>query len=221
MKNLKIKFATLLGVLVIFSSCENEKIEQTNTEEPNAGIITIDEPGQNKDGFVYSVGYSNKFNYFHNGVKLTDEKQINEMLGKAVHVFHNEENIDICSTKSEEQAFKLKNGIVSKAQNQVFKKDIKYELFKSTGIVRTGLGDATYSALKPGAVSFRNTGTKPLFILVFFKQINQAPGTDGTVVSFAIGAKRFLKVTKAPGSVPGFSDVKYFDSHEILLNRPF
>jgi hypothetical protein len=99
MKLTKIKYFSLMGILLFMSSCAVDKMQDSEVISDK----NDEKLGRNQTGFVYSSEYSNVFNYYHNGVKLTDSDEIKHKLKIAIDIFYNELDIEISTTEDEKK----------------------------------------------------------------------------------------------------------------------
>jgi hypothetical protein len=195
MKNLKIKLGTFLGMLFVLGSCSSEKVGESNeVANPLVGVEVNEEIGKTENGYNYADNYSDKFNYYHNDIKLTDEALINTMLKNAVNVHHDEDKIEISMTENEKKEL-FRKADISLDDNEA---DASAKVSKSNKVYHHiingksrfhGAGSRNYGKFRPKQALFGNIGNAKRTIVVFFNK---------TTTSYAIGKNKVVK-TKAGG----------------------
>jgi hypothetical protein len=160
MKNLKIKIVGILGLFLLLGSCEKAGLEQTEVVQ-NEVVKVV---GLIDGGYVYppSNEYSSKFNYFHNGVKLTDQKKIEEMLQNPILLYYDMLNIEIALNENEKQGIEAKNDLVdstiSDNSHKVAPK--RGRIYYNFGDNIHGSGDRSSYIGNPSVVKFGNVANR-------------------------------------------------------------
>jgi hypothetical protein len=173
----KFKLGTFLAMLIILGSCNEEKVDQPDAIQKEV----VEEVGLVDGGYVYPPAdeYSSKFNYFHNGVKLTDKKMIQGMLQNAIHFSAEELNIEIALSENEKQAIEAKNNqedlkVINSAQKAVPRKGRIFHniYYKATSF--HGPDNRTYPHLfHPQIMKFANVSNKTVRVHCLYRNIKK------------------------------------------------
>ena len=168
-----------------------------------------DQIGKTETGYSYSDEFSDKFNYYHNGVKLNDKNEINAMLDNAKQVFHDENNINILMTEGEERIFLGRNEIDIPQPSEVEDYEVEdniearqqeqlpgTKLYFHTaydGTRKYGNGGRNYGTFRPQTLRFGNVARDSRFVTIF--------RTNGTQKSYLIKSHKTTKLSLSTRNV--------------------
>ncbi len=210
MKNLTIKTLGILGLFLVLSSCEKEDLEQTEVNQKEV----VREVGLIDGVYVYppSNEYSSKFNYFHNGVKLKDQKKIEEMLQNPILLYHDMLNIEIALNENEKQVVEAKKDLEhSKISNNSQRAAPRRgRVFHRIGFDIYGPGDRVYGE-KPTEVHFANPSNKNATITMIHK-ILIGEILRGYSQTYYIGRKQAIVIVKPA------EPLRLLTSHTVTYN---
>ncbi len=215
MKNLKkFKLVLTLGGLILFStSCSDEPVGESKPQTQEVSNPEMPEVGKIEDGYAYpSPGvYSDKFNYSHNGVKLTDKHEIEKMLKITIYAHHDEDNIELALNETEKKNIELKLDQESEDRNAnkkaYYSRGHVYHAIWGSGQTYFGYDTRNYGQYYPSKLKFGNLNPFNRLVILYYMHYTTGAGWRPYNYTYTVDTKRTLYLAFNNNNVRPYSHV--------------